>query len=426
MKIYTIGRDPSSDIVLQSSVCSRTHAIISISSNGIITLEDKSTNGTSITGIFIQNRSLQIQPNDIILFGAIEKLDWSKLGYNNNVEAPLIDSSISPLIEKTPETPTIIPNPVPPAPPSPPFTPPKKRWKLISAALLILSLLFFVAYKVFYHPAPRVLAPTEVYNKYKNAVALVEVEYYVKIHTSVNDIYMGLDEKGEIHLNKEKSELKPFSSQGTSFFINTTGMLITNRHVIQPWQNDESLKDYFNEKIKPFIVNVFRSSGFVHENPTYLGELDGIYIYPNGRTYQKYNRMVCKVNKISTKDAIDLASIQTEQFSLPSNATAIGVEDIEAGTELLEVNTNVYIVGFPLGNTLATDESNQLNCSSTQGSITQAASISYIQYSANTDHGASGSPVFNQYGKLIAINYEGYGSHNFNRGILSKYINELR
>ncbi len=426
MKIYTIGRDPSSDIVLQSSVCSRTHAIISISSNGIITLEDKSTNGTSITGIFIQNRSLQIQPNDIILFGAIEKLDWSKLGYNNNVEAPLIDSSISPLIEKTPETPTIIPNPVPPAPPSPPFTPPKKRWKLISAALLILSLLFFVAYKVFYHPAPRVLAPTEVYNKYKNAVALVEVEYYVKIHTSVNDIYMGLDEKGEIHLNKEKSELKPFSSQGTSFFINPTGMLITNRHVIQPWQNDESLKDYFNEKIKPFIVNVFRSSGFVHENPTYLGELDGIYIYPNGRTYQKYNRMVCKVNKISTKDAIDLASIQTEQFSLPSNATAIGVEDIEAGTELLEVNTNVYIVGFPLGNTLATDESNQLNCSSTQGSITQAASISYIQYSANTDHGASGSPVFNQYGKLIAINYEGYGSHNFNRGILSKYINELR
>ena len=426
MKIYTIGRDPSSDIVLQSSVCSRTHAIISISSNGIITLEDKSTNGTSINGIFIQNRSLQIQPNNIILFGAIEKLDWSKLGYSNNVEAPLIDSSVSPPIDQVPETPPIVTTPVPPAPPSPPVKPPKKRWKFISATMLVVSLLFFVAYKVFYHPAPRVLAPTEVYNKYKNAVALVEVEYYVKIHTSLNDIYMGLDEKGEIHLNKEKSELKPFSSQGTSFFINTTGMLITNRHVIQPWQNDESLKDYFNEKIKPFIINVFRSEGFVHENPTYLGELDGIYIYPNGRTYQKYNRMVCKVNKISTKDAIDLASIQTEQFSLPSNATAIAVEDIEAGAELLEVNTNVYIVGFPLGNTLATDESNQLNCSSTQGSITQAASISYIQYSANTDHGASGSPVFNQYGKLIAINYEGYGSHNFNRGILSKYINELR
>ncbi|MCX6198457.1 MAG: serine protease [Bacteroidetes bacterium] len=51
----------------------------------------------------------------------------------------------------------------------------------------------------------------------------------------------------------------------------------------------------------------------------------------------------------------------------------------------------------------------------------------YIQYSAQIASGSSGSPVFNQYGKLVAITYEGtLNGQGFNRGILAKYIHLVK
>lgn len=101
-------------------------------------------------------------------------------------------------------------------------------------------------------------------------------------------------------------------------------------------------------------------------------------------------------------------------------------EDISSSASDIEVNTNAYIIGFPMGDALAKNESNDLNCSSTQGYISQAPSSSYIQYSAPTASGASGSPVFDQYGKLIAINYLGSRQQSFNRGILAKHLEYVR
>lgn len=48
-----------------------------------------------------------------------------------------------------------------------------------------------------------------------------------------------------------------------------------------------------------------------------------------------------------------------------------------------------------MGDALATDEEKNINCTSTQGSFTQEPAKYYIQYSAPTAGGASGSPVFN-------------------------------
>lgn len=49
-----------------------------------------------------------------------------------------------------------------------------------------------------------------------------------------------------------------------------------------------------------------------------------------------------------------------------------------------------------------------------------------IQYNAPSFHGASGSPVFNQKGQLIAVNYAGMEkAQGYNFGIIATHINKL-
>jgi S1-C subfamily serine protease len=152
-----------------------------------------------------------------------------------------------------------------------------------------------------------------------------------------------------------------------------------------------------------------------------------VYIYPNGTKYAPDNRTKCEVLYTAKKEEIDLASLQTANHTLPTYARIVPLSNIDSSDYQTPVGTVAYIIGFPYGDELAKDEQHQLNCSITQGSFTQAPSTSYIQYSAASASGASGSPVFNQNGRLVAVNYMSFGTgQNFNRGILAKYIKGLR
>ncbi|MBK7958878.1 MAG: trypsin-like peptidase domain-containing protein [Bacteroidetes bacterium] len=82
---------------------------------------------------------------------------------------------------------------------------------------------------------------------------------------------------------------------------------------------------------------------------------------------------------------------------------------------------------MPDGDNLAVNENNEIHCTSTQGSFTQNPSTNYIQYSAPSAGGASGSPVFDEFGNLVAVNYMSMGSgQSFNRGILAKHLDMVR
>ncbi|GAA5892367.1 uncharacterized protein JCM6883_007334 [Sporobolomyces salmoneus] len=69
--IYTIGRNPKSDLRLNSPKVSNHHARITISDqDGLVRLEDLSTNGTHVKGIKIgKNKVTILEPGDSIIFG---------------------------------------------------------------------------------------------------------------------------------------------------------------------------------------------------------------------------------------------------------------------------------------------------------------------------------------------------------------------
>ena len=72
-----IGRDPSNDIQVSESYngVSRYHANVYYS-NGRITYEDISSNGSYINGKHVHNTSLEVLQNDVILLGQSYRLSW--------------------------------------------------------------------------------------------------------------------------------------------------------------------------------------------------------------------------------------------------------------------------------------------------------------------------------------------------------------
>lgn len=405
MKTYTIGRYPEADIILTTNFCSRDHAKLTISDNGKILLQDTSSNGTNIKGKKVHQQTVEVNYGDEILFAGVEKLDWSK-------------------IEK-PET-----KPAETSKPSPviPFI--KQHAIKVIGILVLIGAIKAVIPLINSHSdkeIPKQLTAPEIYNRYKNAVAMVEVKYYVRIHTKANELYFGIEADSTIGFNKIKSKLQPLTSEGTAFFIDSTGKLITNHHVVEPWFYDRDLKDYFFTRVKPAIKRALRENGWGDDDPKFYGELEAIYIYPNGKTFSPENRIECSVHKQSNDEDIDLASLQILSGNLPRNVSIVSSAKIQPDETKLQVGAPAYVIGFPYGDALALNEDNELNCTSTQGSFTQVPSKSYVQYSAQTASGGSGSPVFDQYGNLVAVTYLGSGSgQSFNRGILAKYIRQVR
>ena len=85
----------------------------------------------------------------------------------------------------------------------------------------------------------------------------------------------------------------------------------------------------------------------------------------------------------------------------------------------------LYMIGFNEGLGLAiTNEG--IKAQITQGNISQKTDSTQIMYSIPALHGSSGSPVINQYGELIAINFAGLDdTQGFNYGIRVERLKEI-
>ena len=80
--IYSIGRDPGSDIYLYDdrNVISRTHAILKIGKGGKYFISDQSMNGTYVNGIKIaQGVPVPVTRKDVVSFAHMAELDWNQV-----------------------------------------------------------------------------------------------------------------------------------------------------------------------------------------------------------------------------------------------------------------------------------------------------------------------------------------------------------
>jgi serine protease Do len=129
----------------------------------------------------------------------------------------------------------------------------------------------------------------------------------------------------------------------------------------------------------------------------------------------------CEIKKLSDDSDIDLGLIQSgirSDVYVPLDT--FFNSDVE-----LKPGEKVFMLGFPLGEDFAKSNTG-LKVQFYKGEISRETDGTKIQYSIPSTGGASGSPVFNQCGNLIAINYSGVDQvDNYTFGIVAKHLTKL-
>lgn len=360
----------------------------------------------------------------------------------------------------------------------------RNRFKFILIAIIVLSAAGFLGFKYFTPKKEAIClgTDTKIYDAYKDAVVLIKHRYgyFAKINGK------------EIQLNVE--DAKEETIYGTGFFVDTEGDMITNRHVLQPWDSsdEESAKvnttirnlrmkvasilttDVSENDYESFINNnwshasisydegegEYEESGeettesageeFVSSNETETDTaqvstdiaasipvkeyipIENIEVYVKTLDIEvalhnsdsEWNS--CEVKKVSDDTNVDLGLLQLVTHKTPQTVTnIISLDNIIDNDASLAPGQKAIMVGYPMGMDLAQTNSG-IKVQLYNGQISKESDGNKIQYSITSTHGASGAPVFNECGQLIAVNFSGVDQvQGINFGIVAKHIQSL-
>ena len=148
----------------------------------------------------------------------------------------------------------------------------------------------------------------------------------------------------------------------------------------------------------------------------------------------------CVVTSVSNKENVDLAMLQLKNKQSPEGKFifAVSEEDEEQGLidkvkgifassdkDELQTERKLYMIGFNAGFSLS-NTSQGIKAQITSGTISQKPDNDKIMYTIPSLPGSSGSPVVNEYGKLVAVNFAGVtGTQSFNYGIQVKRVRQF-
>ncbi len=140
----------------------------------------------------------------------------------------------------------------------------------------------------------------------------------------------------------------------------------------------------------------------------------------------------CSVVRCSQDENTDLALIQLRSGRTPDYCYAFSVDEKKSAdsflsslftkrdntdTNKLKINQQLYMIGFNAGFVLANTRKG-IKVQMTGGRITQLPDGDRLLYSIPAMQGSSGSPVMNEWGDLVGVNFAKMnGSDNFNFGI---------
>jgi pSer/pThr/pTyr-binding forkhead associated (FHA) protein/S1-C subfamily serine protease len=373
----TIGRNGENDIVLAYNDVSGFHAQLLEKENGDIVIADAgSTNGTYVNGHKISTQTLR--PGDMVLLANKYPLAWD----------------------------TIFPRRA--SSEQPPKTKPVKVFfiaaaGIAAAAAVVIGILFF----------PRPWSSEKIYAVYKNSVVMIYGAYNYEI--SVNGRSIG---NYIINNDGEPEENAVHEYTGTGFVISQDGRIATNQHVAVPWVYEEEA-----EYLKRLASQSFSGDIQVTGQLAYIGFfLNDTYV----NNLQDSIECAPQSIKAGATPELDVAIIQTKTKTLPNNVTTIvDLNRAAVGDKDLAVGTEVYTIGFPAGFAIGATAQG-ISATAQPGKVTQERGDIEFGLSATIIGGASGSPVFNQQGKLVGvINAVFTAADGYSLAIKAKHVLDL-
>lgn len=154
------------------------------------------------------------------------------------------------------------------------------------------------------------------------------------------------------------------------------------------------------------------------------------------------DRNPCVVTQVSDKEDVDLALIELKDKKTPANTYIFqlaGEKDEESLADKIKntfssddeadgkikIDQQLYMIGYNAGLILATTKQG-IKAQMTSGKVTQTPDGQRLLYSIPTMKGSSGSPVINEYGQVVAVNFAKLnGTDNFNFGIPVERVKEF-
>lgn len=316
---------------------------------------------------------------------------------------------------------------------------------------------------------------TKIYDAYKDAVVMVKHRYAFVAKIKGKEVQLNIPEATEETLF------------GTAFFVDKKGNMISNSHVLQPWNSPETI-DKINtdasnirRKIASILTTDISEDGyetFIASNwgnaSSEYGEEGGYHDgdseegggedfvssndvavdsaatsgdiaasipqkdYVSEDQIEVYMKTVdisvalhnsaeewlpCSIEKTSEDQSVDLGVLQLTTKETPNTVVnIINLENAVTDDQTLRPGEKAVMIGYPLGEDLAQTVSG-IKVQLYDGQISKESDGTKIQYSVTSTHGASGSPIFNNCGQLIAVNFSGVEQvQGYNFGIIAKKI----
>jgi S1-C subfamily serine protease len=415
-KKITIGRLHTNDYQLNvnHTKASRHHATLYIYEDCTMRIEDHSTNGTHVNKKPVGKNQIEVSRGDLVQFAGEENLDWSRI-------------------------------------------PECKQTKGLSLrlpfALLVLGLLGYLTYHFAFSDSRPKGSVQAVKEKYSSSVGLIVNAYFLKTDYGNRKLFIGFDKESYEEdqslrktWNENQDKLLPFFATGTGFLIDNQRVgdnanLVTNRHVAVPsWQINN--KDYidaqeeeFFEEINKLANDMERIFGLI-ENPNRQYETHPYILkfipsnasFPlnKGDSYQSLlNRLSSSNSQImrwSNDASIDIALLSTE---LNDDLYQISLEkDVNRDLSDVNVGDESTLLGYSGGiSTNYQYESGTLDFQTSREQISKEPNEFELAYDIRTLGGSSGSPVFDEKGKLIAVHYAKDGAKGL--GIPIKHLYDV-
>lgn len=250
---------------------------------------------------------------------------------------------------------------------------------------------------------------SEIYVEHKNDVVLIYVKsaYYATIQGLPLSTYLdGYDELDYTHLNSEGELSSGIAiGSGTGFFISKDGKFLTNRHVVGSSEYEKENEDFIKGVIQSILSQAGLNNLAANVDVKYTTLSVGIV---QNDTYidSEKDLIPSTIIKTSMIDELDVAILQTNSKSLPNGSTYVDLSKV-VKSEDLTLGYEVCTIGFPKSFIIG-QTSVGLEANNQSGSITQIRGEYEYGHNITIHQGASGSPVYDRKGQFAGIIVSGF------------------
>jgi DNA-binding response OmpR family regulator len=259
-----------------------------------------------------------------------------------------------------------------------------------------------------------------IIRSYEPSVCLIHIVIGFRDHTTgLNLHYAGLTSSGEPTTDEHNNPLVSLTGTGpevhmdafgTGFLASSSGQILTNHHVAEPWWQNDDLKEMVDQGLEPAIAEMTAYfPGVPHGIPITTERISSAADV----AVLKGNVSELGIRKIALADGHG-AAVSGSPIVLLGYPTALDAILARAGAETIQ-SIATASKGDPKQVMEELARRNLIRPVTTQGHIGDVLPDKIV-YDAQTTSGGSGGPLFNIDGKVIGINFamvREFGGSNF-------------